>query len=94
MIPPLDLLADELLLKIIEYSDSKTKQSLLLVDKRIQALVLGTITSIGVFPTGRLLSENPPSNIPRDILVSAIRRYPNLRRIAFGPAKRPGLPRI
>lgn len=81
-------LPSELLVKIIEYSDSNTKKELSLVDRRTNALVSDTIRC----NTVKCIRVSPPvslqgdySDIPEDILVRVISRYPRLTKIIFGP---------
>jgi len=83
----LSLLPNELIAKISEYADSKTKRELSMVDRRTHAVVLDAVRCIRVFPASRFSYQSHPSDIPEDILVRVIRRYPTLERITFGPPK-------
>jgi len=85
MINLLSLLPNELIAKISEYADSKTKRNLSMVDRLINALVFDAVRSIGIFPPDRYLCKL--SNAPQDVLVGVIDRYPTLKKIVFGPPK-------
>ncbi|MBX9744740.1 MAG: hypothetical protein K2X08_05965, partial [Chlamydiales bacterium] len=87
MVNLLSLLPNELIAKISEYADSKTKKELSMVDRRTHEVVLDTVRSIRVFPPSRFLYQSYPSDIPEDILARVIRRYPTLESITFGPSK-------
>lgn len=78
-------LSNELIAKIVDYTDSGTKKELSMVGRRINAVVLATQRCIRVFPPpSRLSFESYPSDIPEDILVKVICRYPDLKKIIFG----------
>ncbi|MEC7839303.1 MAG: hypothetical protein VX777_04610, partial [Chlamydiota bacterium] len=83
----LNSLSNTLTAKIIEYLDSKTKRELSMVDRRTRAVVLETVRSIRVFPAKYFPHRTHSSDIPQDILVRVICRYPTLERIIFGPPK-------
>lgn len=78
----LSITPNELIAKISEYD---TKRELSMVDRRANAVVLDTVRCIRIFPPRCFSSKSHPSNIPEDILVRVIRRYPNLEKIIFGP---------
>lgn len=83
----LSLLPNELIAKISEYADSKTKRELSMVDRRTNAVVLDAVRCIRVFPANHFLYQNHSLDIPEDVLVRVICRYQTLKRITFGPPK-------
>jgi hypothetical protein len=87
MVNLFDLLPNELIAKISDYADSKTKRVLSLLDRRINAIVLDAVKCIRVFPPYCSSYGSHPSDIPQDILVKVIGRYPKLEQIILGPPK-------
>ena len=87
MVNSLSFLPNELIVKISGCVDSKTRRTLSMVDRRIHEVVLDTVRCIRVFPRGTFSSQSYPSDIPKDILVRVIRRYPTLVEITFGLPK-------
>lgn len=81
------LLPNELIVKIGGYVHRDQKNELLLVDRRTNAAFLEAVRWIRVFPARPSYLNGYPSDIPENILVSVIRRYPQLVRITFGPPK-------
>jgi hypothetical protein len=87
LVNPLRFLPNERIAKkISEYADSKTKREFSMVDSCTHAAVLDVVRSIRVFPSPPLY-QSDPSDIPEDIFVRVICRYPTLERITFGPPK-------
>lgn len=81
MVDFLSLLPNELIVKISENVDSKAKRELSLVDRRTHEVVLNAVRDIRVFAHSW---GSHSSDIPEDILVRVIHRYPTLERITFG----------
>lgn len=79
------LLPNNIIEKISEYTDRQTKNELSLVDRRTNAVVLGTKRCLNAFPSNfQNLSQCHPSNFPEDVLVKVIRRHSSLKMITFG----------
>lgn len=75
-------LPNEVIAIIANYTDPESKRTLSQVNRRIREVVLDTIKCIRVFP-----ARDRSQNMPKDILVTTISRYPRLQEIAFGPRK-------
>lgn len=87
MVNLLSLLPNELIAIISEYADSNTKRALSMVDRRTHEVVLDAVRCIRVSPPSLFSYQSHSSDIPEDILVRVIRRYPTLKKIIFGPRK-------
>lgn len=78
----ISLLPNELIVKINTYFDPKTREVFSMLDRRIKAAIFDAVKCIRIFPPNCQRSA-----MPEDILIKVIRRYPNLKKIIFGPLK-------
>jgi hypothetical protein len=78
---------NELIVRVLEYTDSKTKRQFSIVESRIYKLALSTVKNIRVFPGRKFSSSSYSSKVPENILVNVIGQYGNLEKVTFGPPK-------
>ena len=81
----LSVTVNVLISKIIEYGDRTTKKALSMVDRRTNAVMSSMVRCIRIFPPKCFSLRERPLNMPKDVLVKVIRRFPNLGRIIFEP---------
>lgn len=80
----LDLI-DDVLCKIISYLNSSAKSAFSLINTDMNKLLYSIIREIGILSPYRGMRLGPYLlNIPINVLVSVIQRYPLLEKINFG----------
>lgn len=81
-------MSNDLIRIICNYiTDPQIKRHFGQTNRRISEVFYSIINSIRVFAPHSFLLKDYSADIPKNILVKAISRYPNLQKIIFGPPK-------
>ena len=75
---PIDSFSRKLIGRMIAYCNSETTKAISLLNHRIRKTVLAEIKALTIFPP-----DSYSSDLPSDILVNVISRYPYLKKLSF-----------
>lgn len=77
-------LSTELIYPIYQFSDFEDKKNLSLVNKTIYQIGARITQSLHIMAPLFTVENEPPKDIPDNVLVNVIQRYPNVRKLTFG----------